>query len=286
MEVAMDFNAYMNLLHSQKNLPFILFVSVFAVLAALETKFSGYKEKIPRVLRWPHHFLLVALNVVIFQVMLPSFCLLAAISAFSGGFGLFNQVKVPDAFGIVFTIIFLDWMLYYFHRVYHAVPWLWKIHRVHHTDVEVDVTTGLRFHPLEISITIFMEVVVIYLLGAPVYGVFLFQMWIGVSTLFNHSNIQIPAAFEKVIRWFIITPDMHRVHHSANPPETNSNFGFNFSWWDRFFMTYHETVDPKKEKLGLNIFEEIRYSRFKSLLMQPFLDKQGKFKFKNIIRGN
>jgi sterol desaturase/sphingolipid hydroxylase (fatty acid hydroxylase superfamily) len=286
MEVAMDFNAYMNLLHSQKNLPFILFASVFAVLAALEMKFYGYEEKFPRVLRWPHHFLLVALNIVIFQVLLPSFCLLAAISAFIHRFGLFNQVRVPDTFGIIFTIIFLDWMLYYFHRVYHAVPWLWKIHRVHHTDREVDVTTGLRFHPLEILMTTFVEVLFIYLLGAPVYGVFLFQIWLGVSTLFNHSNIQIPAVLEKVIRWFILTPDMHRVHHSANPSETNSNFGFNFPWWDRLFMTYHESVDPKKEKLGLNIFEEIRYSRFKLLLMQPFLDKQGKFKFKNIIRGN
>jgi sterol desaturase/sphingolipid hydroxylase (fatty acid hydroxylase superfamily) len=126
----------------------------------------------------------------------------------------------------------------------------------------------------------------IYLLGAPVYGVFLFQMWIGVSTLFNHSNIQIPAAFEKVIRWLIITPDMHRVHHSANPSETNSNFGFNFPWWDRLFGTYHGPLKAEKEKIGLNLFEDVRYFRFKSLLMQPFLDKKGNFKFKNIIRGN
>jgi sterol desaturase/sphingolipid hydroxylase (fatty acid hydroxylase superfamily) len=284
--MAMDFNAYLNLLQSQKNLPFISFVIVFVVLALLEIKFSGYKEKFPRVLRWPHHFLLVALNAFIFQVMLPGFCLLAAISAFSRGFGLFNQVKVPDIFGIIFTIIFLDWMLYYFHRVYHTVPWLWKIHRVHHTDVEVDVTTGLRFHPLEILMTTFAEVMVIYLLGAPVYGVFLFQIWIGVSTLFNHSNIQIPAGFERIIRWFIITPNMHRVHHSANPPETNSNFGFNFSGWDRLFRTYHEPLKAEKEKLGLNLFDEVRYFRFKSLLMQPFLDEKGNFKFKNITRGN
>jgi sterol desaturase/sphingolipid hydroxylase (fatty acid hydroxylase superfamily) len=282
----MDFNAYMNLLYSQKNLPFISFVSAFAVLAVLEIKFSSYKEKFPRVLRWPHHFLLVALNAVIFQVLLPSFCLLTAISAFSQRFGLFNQVRVPNLFGIIFTIIFLDWMLYYFHRVYHAVPWLWKIHRVHHTDLEVDVTTGLRFHPLEILLTTFAEVMVIYLLGAPVYGVFLFQIWIGVSNLFNHSNIQIPAVFEKVIRWFIITPDMHRVHHSANPPETNSNFGFNFSGWDRLFRTYHEPLKAEKEKLGLNLFEDVRYFQFKSLLIQPFLDEKGNFKFKNITRGN
>ena len=183
---------------------------------------------------------------------------------------------------LVFTIIFLDWMRYYLHRVYHAIPWLWKIHRVHHTDMEVDVTTGLRFHPIELLITILVEALIIYLLGAPVYGVFLFELWIGVSNLFNHSNIRIPIRLEKVLHGIIVTPDMHRVHHSANPSETNRNFGFNFSWWDRLFMTYHQPLELGKIKLGLNIFEEIHYSRIKELLLQPFYDKQGKFKFKNI----
>jgi sterol desaturase/sphingolipid hydroxylase (fatty acid hydroxylase superfamily) len=127
---------------------------------------------------------------------------------------------------------------------------------------------------------------VICLLGAPVYGVFVFELWIEISNLFNHSNIRIPAALEKTLRWFIITPVMHRVHHSANPAETNSNFGFNFSWWDRLFTTYHEPLKTGKEKLGLNIFGDVRYSHFKSLLLQPFLDKKGHFKLKNIIREN
>jgi sterol desaturase/sphingolipid hydroxylase (fatty acid hydroxylase superfamily) len=215
-------------------------------------------------------------------MILPGFCLLTALSAYNHRFGLFNQVRVPAAFGIIFTIIFLDWMRYYLHRVYHAIPWLWKIHRVHHTDVEVDVTTGLRFHPIELLITALAEAWFIYLLGAPVSGVFLFELWIGVSNLFNHSNIRISLGLEKTLHWFILTPEMHQVHHSANPPETNSNFGFIFSWWDRLFMTYRQTLEPGKVKWGLNIFEEIHYLRLKELLLQPFYDKQGKFKFKNI----
>jgi sterol desaturase/sphingolipid hydroxylase (fatty acid hydroxylase superfamily) len=282
----MDFNAYLNLINSQKNLPYILFIGVFVVLSILEIKYGGYKEKIPRLLRWPHHFLLVLFNTVLFRILFPGFCLFAAISAAGHRFGLFNQVKVPDLFGIIFTVIFLDWTLYYLHRVYHAIPFLWKIHRVHHTDLEVDITTGLRFHPIEILITTLVEALVIYLLGAPVYGVFVFELWLGVSNLFNHSNIRIPAALEKVLRYFIITPEMHRVHHYANPSETNSDFGFNFSWWDRLFTTYHEPLKAGKEKLGLNIFDDIRYLRFKSLLQQPFLDKKGNFKFKNITREN
>jgi sterol desaturase/sphingolipid hydroxylase (fatty acid hydroxylase superfamily) len=282
----MDFNAYLNLISSQKNLPFILFISVFIVLSVLEIKYGGYKEKIPRLLRWPNHFLLILFNAVLFRVLLPGFCLFAAIFAAEHRFGLLNQVPVPSLFGIVITIIFLDWTLYYLHRVYHAIPLLWKIHRVHHTDLEVDVTTGLRFHTIEILMTTLVEALVIYLMGAPVYGVFVFELWIGVSNLFNHSNIRIPGAFERVLCWFIITPDMHRVHHSSNPVETNSNFGFNFSWWDRLFTTYHEPLKAGKEKLGLNIFGDIRYFEFKSLLLQPFLDKKGKFKFKNITREN
>jgi sterol desaturase/sphingolipid hydroxylase (fatty acid hydroxylase superfamily) len=282
----MDFNAYLNLISSQKNLPFILFIGVFIVLSILEIKYGGYKEKIPRFLRWPNHFLLILFNAVLFRVLLPGFCLFAAIFAAEHRFGLLNQVPVPSLFGIVITIIFLDWTLYYLHRVYHAAPLLWKIHRVHHTDVEVDVTTGLRFHTIEILITTLVEALVIYLMGAPVYGVFVFELWLGVSNLFNHSNIRIPGALEKVLRWFIITPDMHRVHHSSSPVETNSNYGFNFSCWDRLFTTYHEPLKAGKEKLGLNIFEDIRYFEFKSLLLQPFLDKKGKFKFKNITREN
>ena len=209
---------------------------------------------------------------------------MAAISAFSNQFGLLNQVKVPDLFGIIFTVIFLDWMIYYIHRIYHSVPLLWKIHRLHHTDVEVDVSTGLRFHPLEILLTTLFEAVVIYLLGASIYGVFVFQVWLGVSTLFNHSNIRIPAFLENILRWVIVTPDMHRVHHSSVPSETNSNFSFNFSLWDRLFMTYHEPLAPEKIKPGLNIFDDIHYFRIKELLLQPFLDKRGKFKLKNITR--
>jgi sterol desaturase/sphingolipid hydroxylase (fatty acid hydroxylase superfamily) len=280
----MDFNACINLVESQKNLPLIFFIIAFSVLALLEIKFTGYKEKTPRLLRWPNHFLLVCVNAVIFRVLLPGICVMAAISAVSHQFGLFNQIKVPDLFSIIFTIIFLDWMLYYLHRVYHAVPLLWKIHRLHHTDVEVDVTTGLRFHPLEILLTTLFEAMVIYLLGASIYGVFVFQIWLGVSTLFNHSNIRIPAPLEKILHWVILTPDMHRVHHSSAPSETNSNYGFNFPWWDRLFMTYHEPLEPGKIKLGLSVFKEINYLRIKELLLQPFLDKHGKFKLKNITR--
>jgi len=280
----MDFNACMNQIHSQQNLPMISFIIAFVVLALLEIKFTGYQEKTPRLLRWPNHLLLIGFNALIFRILLPSICVMAAISAFSHQFGLLNQVKVPDLFGIIFTVIFLDWMIYYIHRVYHSVPLLWKIHRLHHTDVEVDVTTGLRFHPLEILLTTLLEAMVIYLLGASIYGVFVFQIWLGISTLFNHSNIRIPAFLENILRWVIVTPDMHRVHHSSVPSETNSNFSFNFSWWDRLFMTYHEPLAPEKIKLGLNIFKDINYLRIKELLLQPFLDKRGKFKLKNITR--
>jgi sterol desaturase/sphingolipid hydroxylase (fatty acid hydroxylase superfamily) len=278
----MNFNAFLNQLSGQKNLPFILLTAVFLILALLETKFTGYKEKTPGLLRWPHHLLLAAFNAILFRLILPGFCLFIARLAYGNGFGLFNQIRVPHTFAIIFTIIFLDWMRYYLHRVYHAIPSLWKIHRLHHTDVEVDITTGLRFHPIELLITAVVEAWFIYMLGAPIAGVFLFELWIGISNLFNHSNIRISPRLEKALRWVIPTPDMHRVHHSSNPSETNRNFGFNFSWWDRLFMTYHQPLEPGKIKFGQNIFEEMLYFRLKELLLQPFYDKQGKFKLKNI----
>ena len=201
-------------------------------------------------------------------------------------FGLFHWVEVPYAFSVVFVIIYLDWMIYYQHRIFHAYSWLWKIHRVHHTDPEVDATTATRFHTLEMVLSTLFKSVFIVGLGAPPGGVFLFEAILNASLLFAHSNGRMPLALDRVLRWVFVTPDMHRIHHSSFSKEYGSDFAFIFSFWDRLLGTYRDQPEksPEKMELGLGYFNTGEYLEGKRILLQPFLDRKGKAAWANLAR--
>ncbi len=263
-----------------------VFLVVFLGMALWETLASRRKESIGRLKRWPHNLALTLLNTVLVRVVFPAATVGAALGAQRTRFGLFNWVEVPPGFALVFSVVAMDWVLYYQHRAFHAFPLLWKFHRTHHTDLEVDVTTGVRFHPAEMLISMLVKCSFVALLGAPPGAAFLFEALLNATSLFSHSNARLPGWLDRVLRLLIVTPDMHRVHHSVIPSETNSNFGFNLSIWDRLLMTYR--AQPKegheKMRIGLDVFNEEKYLPVNKLLEQPFLDKSGKFAWNNLIR--
>jgi sterol desaturase/sphingolipid hydroxylase (fatty acid hydroxylase superfamily) len=255
-------------------------------MAIWEQKSSRRKEKIPLVLRWPNNLGLGFLNHLLVRPLLPGTVLAVANLALQKGFGLFQWVEVPPTFSIVMTLLVLDWVNYYQHRAFHAISLLWKVHRTHHTDLEVDVTTGTRFHTLEMGVSLIVKSATILLLGAPLAGVLLFELILNAMTLFNHSNIRIPAFLEKSLRLVWVTPDMHRIHHSAIPAETNSNFGFIFSFWDRLFRTYRPQPQEGQEKmkLGLEFLRDSKYLALWELFKIPFLDDKGRFSWINLTK--
>jgi sterol desaturase/sphingolipid hydroxylase (fatty acid hydroxylase superfamily) len=196
-----------------------------------------------------------------------------AVLAVERGWGVLNQGSVSATLSVVAAVLFLDLAIYLQHVMFHAVPILWRLHMVHHADVDFDVTTGLRFHPVEIVLSMLFKFAVVLFLGPPVVAVLLFEVLLNATAMFNHGNVRIASRLDRVVRWFVVTPDMHRVHHSVVPQETNSNFGFNLPWWDRLLGTYraqpaagHETMT-----IGLEQFQEQRGQTLPWLLVLPFL---------------
>jgi sterol desaturase/sphingolipid hydroxylase (fatty acid hydroxylase superfamily) len=185
---------------------------------------------------------------------------------------LFNQVALPSWLEVLCGLLLLDLAIYLQHRLFHLVPVLWRLHRMHHADLDIDVTTGVRFHPLEILLSLGIKFVVIAALGAPPLAVLLFEVGLNASSMFNHSNVRMPATIEPILRWLVVTPDMHRVHHSILRRETDSNFGFNFPWWDRLFRTYRAEPEAGHEgiTIGIEPFRDPTELRLDRMLAQPF----------------
>ncbi len=187
------------------------------------------------------------------------------------GWGLLRLAGLPHWATVLLAIVLLDLVIYAQHVLFHGVPALWRLHRMHHADLDVDVTTGVRFHPVEILLSIGIKLGAVAILGAPLLGVLLFEILLNVSSLFNHGNVRMPERLDRVARWLVVTPDMHRTHHSAVPSETNSNFGFNLPWWDRLFGTYRAAPAAGHEamRLGLEQFRDPRDLRLDRMLLQP-----------------
>jgi len=230
------------------------------------------KQSISRRQRWPVNLGLAAVNMALMRLTVGSIAYLSAVSASERSFGLLNQLMVPEWLSILVTLSVLDAAIYGQHIVMHKWPALWRLHQVHHTDLEFDATTAVRFHPLEIVISMFYKVACIYLLGANPIAVVAFEIILNGAATFNHSNIYIPENIDKKLRWLIITPDMHRIHHSAVPYETDSNYGFSISCWDRLFNTYCPQPEATQTTmtLGLKPFRELSALGFTQLLLMPF----------------
>jgi sterol desaturase/sphingolipid hydroxylase (fatty acid hydroxylase superfamily) len=229
--------------------------------------------------RWPNNFGIVVLNTVVVKLLFPVAAVGMAVFAREHGWGLFNAIEVPGALAVVATIILLDLIIYLQHVMVHAVPALWRLHRMHHADLDFDVTTGARFHPIEIVLSMVIKLAAVVVLGAPPVAVVIFEMILNATSMFNHGNLRLPAGVDRVLRLFVVTPDMHRVHHSAIPAETNSNFGFNLPWWDRLLGTYRDQPAAGHEAMtiGIEQFREPGDLRLDRMIVQPFRGSPGDY---------
>lgn len=256
-----------------------LFCGVFFTVALWELASPRRVLTVSKGLRWINNVGIVFFNTFLLRLLFPLMAVNVAIIAEERSWGILNNVLINDTFKIFITILFLDFAIYIQHVLVHAVPLLWRLHRMHHADLDYDVTTGSRFHPLEIILSMTIKMFTVIALGASPVAVVLFEVLLNATAMFNHGNIYIKVSIDRVLRLLVVTPDMHRVHHSVKPNEANSNFGFNFPWWDRLFGTY--IAQPQKGHqemiIGLNQFREPKFLKFHWLLFQPFIGETGTY---------
>lgn len=252
------------------------FIGIFALMALWEMLAPRRRLLRSKGVRWGNNIGLVVFNTVILRLLFPTAAVGMALFAQEQGLGVFNYVEVPPWLAVVASVITLDFFIWLQHVMVHAVPLLWRLHRVHHADLDYDVTTGARFHPLEIILSMLIKFAVILLLGPPLVAVVMFEILLNATSMFNHGNVRIPVGIDRVLRWLVVTPDMHRVHHSTEDDETNSNFGFNLPWWDRMFGTYRAQPRAGHEgmTIGIRSFREDRWcSWLPGILSIPFIGK-------------
>jgi sterol desaturase/sphingolipid hydroxylase (fatty acid hydroxylase superfamily) len=253
------------------------FFGIFIIIALWELISPRRILSVSKGLRWTNNLGIVFFNTFLLRYLFPMMAVGIAIIAEEEKWGLLNNIIVNSYVKLFLAFLLLDFSIYLQHVMFHTVPLLWRFHRMHHTDLDFDVTTGSRFHPIEIILSMIIKMLIVSALGAPPVAVVVFEVLLNATAMFNHGNIYIPISTDRILRLLIVTPDMHRVHHSVNPKETNSNYGFNFPWWDRLFGTY--IAQPKDNQLkmaiGLNQFRESKYLKFHWLLIQPFVGKAG-----------
>ena len=258
------------------------FMGIFALVALWELLAPRRALTASRALRWTSNLALVVLNTVLLRLLFPLAAVGVAAFCTANGWGALNHFQVPFWLAVPLAVIAMDCVIWLQHVMVHAVPALWRLHRVHHADLDYDLTTGSRFHPIEIALSMLIKVATITVLGPPVVAVVIFEVLLNAAALFNHGNIRLPPGLDRMLRWIIVTPDMHRVHHSVEEDETNSNFGFNLPWWDRLFGTYR--AQPRAGQVGMTIgihgyTDPREVARLDGMLLMPFkserLDTQG-----------
>lgn len=248
-----------------------VFVAVLCAMALWELAAPCRRAEVPRLLRWTNHLALVALDSVLVRLLFPLTAAALALQVQTAGWGLFALAAWPGWVEGVVTFVLLDLAIYGQHRLFHAVPVLWRLHRVHHADVDFDVTTGIRFHPVEILLSMAIKLGIVALLGPPALAVLLFEVVLNASSLFNHANLRLPSRLDAILRRVIVTPDMHRIHHSVLRAETDSNFGFTLPWWDWLFHSYRSQPKDGHQDMviGQPAFRSGLDQRLDRLLTQP-----------------
>ena len=264
------------IINNENTIRISVFVGMLLIMGLWELAAPRRAPKISKLLRWVNNLGLVFLNSLILRLIFPLAATGMAFFASEHGWGVFNYYDINPLLEIIICVIAMDFIIYLQHVLVHAVPVLWRLHRVHHADIDYDVTTGSRFHPVEIIISMLIKLATIMVLGPPVVAIIIFEVLLNGMAMFNHGNVGLPEILDKFLRVFIVTPDMHRVHHSIEDDETNSNFGFNLSCWDRIFGTYRE--QPRKGQLGMNIgirdFTQPQQTTWlHGLLILPFIGK-------------
>lgn len=264
-----------DLFHYEPWIRFGAFGIVFVAMAAWELIAPRRPLAHLRLLRWPANLGIVALNSVLLRLVLPVTAIGFSVVAQEREWGLFNQLSFPPAAELVLAVIALDFIIYLQHIMFHAIPALWRLHRMHHADLDFDVTTGARFHPVEIMLSAGIKLAAVAVLGPAPLAVLLFEVLLNATSMFNHGNVRLPVAIDGVLRLVVVTPDMHRVHHSVLPHETNRNFGFSLPWWDRLFGTYLAQPGTAHERLvvGVSEFRDATELRLDRMLLQPLRGK-------------
>jgi sterol desaturase/sphingolipid hydroxylase (fatty acid hydroxylase superfamily) len=233
----------------------------------------------PKKARWISNLGLVLIDSIVARLVFPTTLVGIALLARQQGWGLFNQVELSTLSKIIFSVLILDLAIYLQHVMFHSVPLLWRLHMVHHSDMDIDVSTGIRFHPIEILLSMGIKTVVVVLTGAPPASVLIFEIILNGTSMFNHGNVGYSQRIDPFLRLLVVTPEMHRVHHSTIRWETNSNLGFSFPWWDRLFGTYRP--QPAKGHLemtiGLDQYKEPQRLTLLWLIALPFIGKLGKY---------
>ncbi|WP_238701276.1 sterol desaturase family protein [Mariprofundus erugo] len=254
------------------------FLAVLIVMAVAEGKYPCRPLRFGRR-RWPANLAMVVLNSMMMRILPVSSASAVAIWANAHSVGLLNQFSLPEGLEVALAIVLLDLAIYGQHVLFHAVPLLWRLHLVHHADRDIDVTTALRFHPLEMILSLLIKAVVVILLGAPVLAVLLFEVILNAMAMFNHANLRLPRRLDGLLRWLLVTPDMHRVHHSILRHETNSNYGFNLSVWDRWFGTWRAQPEGGHQAMviGLAHLQQAPTHTLLYMLRLPFSGEIGQY---------
>lgn len=252
-----------------------VFIGLFVLLALAELVVPRRSLRMSKVLRWFSNISMTTFNTIL-VALLPLAAVAYAYTVEDAGGGLLNHLALPAVVKVLITVIVFDCLIYWQHVIFHKVPILWRLHRVHHSDVDLDVTSGARFHAIEIILSMLIKLAAVRIIGAPALGILIFEVVLNGSAMFNHSNIRLPLKLDRLVRLFLVTPDMHRVHHSVHRDETDSNYGFNLPWWDYLFGTY--TPQPRdghdEMEIGLHEFREPREQYVDKLLVQPFIKPQ------------
>jgi sterol desaturase/sphingolipid hydroxylase (fatty acid hydroxylase superfamily) len=255
------------------------FAAVFAAVALWELAAPRRRGLFRRLGRWPHNLGLLLVDVLVLRLLAPGAAIGVALAAQEHGWGVLNALTLPPWAALAIGVLLLDLAIYFQHVMFHAVPTLWRLHRVHHADLDFDLTTGIRFHPLEILISTAIKCAAVAAIGAPAAAVLVFEVLLNATAMFNHANASLPAGVERWLRLLLVTPDMHRVHHSVLYDESSSNFGFNLPWWDRLFGTYKRKpwLGHDAMTVGVDAFRTGQDLRLDRLLVQPFQNTPGRY---------
>ncbi len=255
------------------------FFLIFACMAVWELLAPRRVLTTSKTMRWVNNLGIVILNPLVLYLVFPIFALDMALKAQESSWGLLNIYNLPYWLSVLIGAVVLDFVIYLQHVIFHAVPILWRLHMVHHADLDFDVTTGLRFHTFEIILSMGIKLGAVIMLGSPAMAVLIFEVLLNGTAMFNHGNVCLPLKIDRALRLLVVTPDMHRVHHSVFPRETNTNFGFNLPWWDRLFGTYRDQPTEGHEgmTIGLRQFQGTTRQTLPWMLSLPFMGKMGNY---------
>jgi len=269
---------------SEIKIRIICFFFILSFIAAWELISPRRRLTVSKSGRWFINLSIVFLDSLLLKILFPVAAMGVAAGAQNHGWGLFNVLQLPGWLSVLAAVLLLDLIIYLQHVMFHAVPLLWRFHMVHHADLDYDVTTGLCFHPLEIVLSMGIKMAVVSAFGIPVLAVLIFEVILNGTAMFNHGNIYLPEQLDRSLRLLLVTPDMHRVHHSVTIRETNSNFGFSFPWWDRLFGTYRDQPVAGHEKMtiGITPFRTEKQVTLLRLLLLPFVGETGRYSMKYI----